>query len=321
MHYVKKTFGIVLCMCAFGIPIVTEQVNRSIQPFFIALFFLCITGAILLLKKPRQLNRRLLKTYTSSTENDTESDFVTVQTEYTPDFPKYENENTDIPATAYIRDKNGNVIRRLDSEPLNDADCAYLVRDGYERAKIAMQESNNPKFHRTFAERELEYKFVSRYGEQSDKICDTFLSIADQVYNADTIDEKLNLLYLCVDAFEKAKSWHYKKSKGAMLWFQDNWEHCHNSRNSCFSWINSELEYIKTLRYQMNTIIPWILENSVEGFLQTDIYKAFPNDDRALLRQTIDYVAGRENIEKVKQGRTYFIKSVNKEDNATYEQE
>ena len=34
MRFVKKFFGIILCICAFGFTVATEQVERNMQPFF-----------------------------------------------------------------------------------------------------------------------------------------------------------------------------------------------------------------------------------------------------------------------------------------------
>lgn len=80
MLFVKKFFGIILCICAFGFTVATEQVERHMQPFFIVLVCLCAVGAVLLLKKPRRLKKQPPEMHTTTAE----SGLVTVQTEYTP---------------------------------------------------------------------------------------------------------------------------------------------------------------------------------------------------------------------------------------------
>lgn len=80
MRFVKKFFGIILCICAFGFTVATEQVEKNMQPFFIVLVCLCIVGAVLLLKKPRRLKKLPPETHTTTAEGE----LVTVQTEYTP---------------------------------------------------------------------------------------------------------------------------------------------------------------------------------------------------------------------------------------------
>lgn len=54
MKILKKFFGIILCICAFGFTVAAEQVEQSMQLFFILLVGLCVFGAVMLLKKPRK---------------------------------------------------------------------------------------------------------------------------------------------------------------------------------------------------------------------------------------------------------------------------
>lgn len=235
------------------------------------------------------------------------SAFIDISVDYSPDFPKYPNEDTDIPADIYIYDSNDNFSKRSDGQPLNNADYAYLTRQGYKNAKLTMQKSSNPKFHRTTAEEELRFQFFYHHGAESQKRCDAFHDFAYQAYKTDVIEEKIILLQKCIEAYESAKEWHYKKSKGAKLWFQDEWEHCHNSQNECFSWIDDEYTYLDHLIKTLDVVIPWILENSQKGFLQTDIYKAFPDEKQSDLRNTITYLANQNKVLKTKKGSTYFV--------------
>lgn len=43
MKVLKKLFGIILCICAFGFTVATEQVEQAMQPFFILLVGLCVS--------------------------------------------------------------------------------------------------------------------------------------------------------------------------------------------------------------------------------------------------------------------------------------
>lgn len=80
MKIIKKFFGVVLCFCAFGFTIATEQIEQSMQPFFIVLVGLCVLGAVLLLKRPKRV-----KTKEAPPPVVSQGEFVTVQTEYEPD--------------------------------------------------------------------------------------------------------------------------------------------------------------------------------------------------------------------------------------------
>lgn len=80
MRFVKKFFGIILCICTVGFISAAAQVEPGMWLYFIALACLCLVGAVLLLKKPRSLKKQPPETHTTTAEGE----FVTVQTEYTP---------------------------------------------------------------------------------------------------------------------------------------------------------------------------------------------------------------------------------------------
>lgn len=227
-----------------------------------------------------------------------------------PEFPIYPNQDTDVPSKAYIYDQKNHTERRLDGQPLNDADVAYLIKRDYEEAIEVEKHSPNPKFHRTEREEELSFQFFYKHGEKSQKLCDMFLDLNRQAYQTNSPEERLALLHQCVDAFNKAKDWHYKYSKGGMIWFQDNWEYCHNSRNVCFNWINSVIDNIKEVELEINVISPWILDQAKSGFAQTDIYKRFPDEDKPFLRNIITRLADSGKIKKEKRGNTYVISAI-----------
>lgn len=238
----------------------------------------------------------------------TTGNFTAATITYIPDFPKYPNENTDTPASTYIHNTNGTVYR-ADGKPINDADATYLVRAGYKRAKTTELNSVNPKFHRTDKEKELEFQFFYKYGQQSQKMCDAFLNLMHQAYQTKNPEEKLSLLQQSVTVYNAAKDWHYCKSKGAKLWFQDNWEYCHNTKSTCFAWVDNIIKYIQDIQNEITNIRPWILEHASLGFLQTDVYKAFPDSDKSTLRDIIAQLADSGKIQKTKKGNTYFIQS------------
>lgn len=77
MKALKKFFGIILCVCAFGFTAATEQVDQSMQPFFILLVGLCIFGAVMLLKKPKRQKPTII------TQNSTAGSF-TITSEHEP---------------------------------------------------------------------------------------------------------------------------------------------------------------------------------------------------------------------------------------------
>lgn len=140
MRITKTFFGIVLCLCAFGFIITTEQVNKSTQPFFILFTGLCIFAAVMLLKKSKRekaTGKKIKKSNMQSAisqKSTSNGNRTPVTTEYEPILPKYPNKDIDMPSDSYIFDANGNASR-TDGKQLNDADATYLMNAGYEFAK------------------------------------------------------------------------------------------------------------------------------------------------------------------------------------------
>lgn len=82
MRFIKIFFGIVLCTCAFGFTVATEQVDPGMQPFFIVLVALCVLGAVLLLRKSKKDKAKAAQRKKPPVVS--QGEFVTVQTEYIP---------------------------------------------------------------------------------------------------------------------------------------------------------------------------------------------------------------------------------------------
>lgn len=240
------------------------------------------------------------------------------QAEHIDNSPSYSDEDVEQPAYAYVFDKDGKFLCRADGENINDADVSNLIRYGYERAKQEEKASSNPKFHRTVEEHDLIYNFMEKHGAKSAQMCDSFESLNQMSFKASDIDEKILYLQKAIQAFEEAKTWHYNYSKGGKLYFQDFWEHLHNSRHECFSWVDSVQNNLDALIQMRDLIIPWILEKAEFGFKQTEIYKEFPNVEQSQLRGIIDDLCSDKKISKIKKGNTYWISSNIRSEETSY---
>lgn len=168
------------------------------------------------------------------------------------------------------------------------------------------QNSNNPKFHRSFNDRELEFNFESKHGEQSYKLTNAFIDRARLAFESNDINEKIRLLEETISLFYAARDWHYK-TKGGMLYFQDMWEYMHNSQSPCFSWITGKEEDLQYFVFERDNVEPWIIQHAESGFLQPEIYKAFPSVEQVRLRKAIERLASLGKIQKQKEGRSYKI--------------
>jgi len=211
------------------------------------------------------------------------------------------------PADMYIID--GGNISRADGKLPTDEDVAYFIEYGMQRAMQEEQDSPNPLFHRSAQEEELKYQFEDSSKPQTYiKMMSHFTNLRSLAHDKTDSNRKIETLEQALVAFGYARQWHYNHSQGAMLYFQDNWENLHNSRNPCFSWadvVKHEMEEEINLQH---IVIPEILEQSIGGFLQKDIYAMFPNESKESLRYVINALVQSDRVTKTKHGNTYFIK-------------
>lgn len=404
MRFVRKFFGVILCICTVGFISAAAQVEQGMRLYFLVLTGLCLVGAVLLLKKPK--NKKVKRR--------------AAQPIYTDPY--------DTDSSVMLFDRNGKFITRADGQPLTNADVSYLVEKGKTEAIRKADEirsrglltavqtdvelnSNEVVFFDAFArvlldaglnpgyvslrklssgtlnveyyascylgkihisadeqvvyymqcldhtgtiheyrnislndavdklsiwmryakyfmeeygykqaleqqqlrpklspkDEELKFQFMQKHGTGSQKRCDEFENLNRLAYEETDLNKKIELLQQAIEAFETTKQWHYNHSKGAKLYFQDFWEHLHNSKCSCFSWVDSVKNELEFQIQKRDSIIPWIMENSKTGFIQTDIYKEFPENSKSELRNIIDELVIKSIIIKTKRGNSYFI--------------
>lgn len=99
---------------------------------------------------------------------------------------------------------------------------------------------------------ELSFKFSEKYYKRLDKLENDIYTKSNAIgktgkrwMKSATIAELNKKVLLCdkaIQAFNKCKEFCNSKGYGGKRYFIDNWERCHNSKNSCFSYIDSILE-------------------------------------------------------------------------------
>lgn len=228
---------------------------------------------------------------------------VKLNTELTyPHYPK-ENQIEDL-VNRYIH--TGNPIHRFDGKPITDADATYLIK--------TMMTLSRPR-RRTEQEEELsfQFQFLSEMAEESEKLCKEFEDLEDEARKTDDLESKIKILQQALLSFNKAKEWHYKYSKGSKIYFQDTYGYCEKAGSG---WEYNTKDLIKNLEAKIkeekrmhDLVIPWILENAENGFLQTKIYKVFPDENKAELRKLIKELADENKINTEKKGSSYYITS------------
>lgn len=63
---------------------------------------------------------------------------------------------------------------------------------------------------------------------------------------------KLGQCRIAITTYQDAKRFCYEKGERGQLYFDDMWEHCHNSRNFCFSYIQKTVDTMNKLVSTLN---------------------------------------------------------------------
>lgn len=213
-----------------------------------------------------------------------------------------------VPGVSYIEDEKGNIIARTDGKEISDEEIPYLIQLGYERALQAEENSSNPKFHRTMQEKELCFQFMMNHGREIHKHTFSFQEARRMAHDEKDLNIKIELLQKVIEIFELERNWFYR-TKGGMLFFQDYYEHLHNSRNEDFSYIDSVKDYLEYCIHKRDYVIPEIMRliTSQDGIFQKDIYKYLPDEPRADIQNTIRELADDKRINRTKRGNSYFL--------------
>ena len=210
---------------------------------------------------------------------------------------------------TYIRDGNTHSIQRRDGQPISDAEIPDLIKMGYQEALEREKQSNNIKFARTEREEELSFQFMMNHGDEIEKHVNSFEECYRLAYKEDDLDKKIELLQKTITNFEKAKVWFYR-TKGGTIYFQDMYEHMHNSRDDDYSYISQVEEYLEECIEERDYIIPEILDaiKSSNGILQKDIYQHLPDFPKSMIQKIIRKLENQGLITREKSGNTYLLK-------------
>lgn len=124
------------------------------------------------------------------------------------------------------------------------------IEKGLKNAKKKELESSNPKFHRTFEERELSFEFSQKYSKKIKTMENKIYLSKDNTikYNENSkisIIKAILICNRCIYNYNKLKKFCYKNN--GQLYFQDMWEYCHNSSCECFEYITSTKDFRQQL--------------------------------------------------------------------------
>lgn len=248
--------------------------------------------AFLLLKPPK-------KKITSS-KTECIADYVE------PESVVYKPDNVELVTTPYI--ETPNTIDRIDGQPISDEEIPHLIEIGKEKAMEQFEQSENPIFHRTEREENLATQFMLNHSDEIQKHTDSFEEHNRLAYAEKDLNRKIELLQETVNLYEKEKKWFYR-TKGGIIYFQDFYEHLHNSKNKDFSYIDLVKKYLEDCIIKRDYIIPEILNliTSLNGILQKDIYKYLPNISKSEIQRTIRELETENLVTRTKKGNSYFL--------------
>lgn len=208
---------------------------------------------------------------------------------------------------TYIQDKN--VLYRADGKSITDEEIPYLIQSGYKSALEYERTSNNPKFHRSEYEEELSYNFFDKYNSKISTLEKMLLDQISKIYSYNDVNDQINQCYLAIEVFNRLRKFCCSKGKGGTIYFEDTWEHCHNSKNPDFSYISSIEDLLNNLIYTRDIIIPQILDivKNNNGILQKNIYASFKQEDKSLIQKTIRKLSEQDILRRIKKGSTYQL--------------
>ncbi len=137
------------------------------------------------------------------------------------------------------------------------------------------------------------------------------------------IDERIRVLKEMISYYENIKQEFYSKSECHRKYFQDMWEHCHNSRNDDFEYITPYKETLCDLIQNYDSLkaaeekrisnlhkLDEKLYNFIyshDGVLQRDIYKEFDSSVKSDIQDLLYQWDKCGKIKREKTGNTYRV--------------
>lgn len=168
---------------------------------------------------------------------------------------------------------------------------------------------------RTDEEENLISDFYTKFEQTLTLAEEKLYQLANDIGQGKTLDERILKVRKVISHYEHFKSFCYSKGLGGQMYFQDMWEHCHNSKNSDFDYIDQFKELLEnwtavklgqdemaSIRKQILTLIK---ENP--GILQKEIYSHFNPDSKTSIRGEMMQLEANGNIKRIKHGNTYEL--------------
>ena len=137
--------------------------------------------------------------------------------------------------------------------------------------------------------------------------------------NNGSVDERIDTLQKMIKYYSDIKQEFYSKGECFQKYFQDMWEHCHNSRCDDFEFISpyeesleyliSNYESLKILEEKRKTLAKDLYDflSGQNEILQKDIYKHFDSGLKSDIQDLLYRWSKDGKIKRQKSGSTYKI--------------
>ncbi|WP_431030078.1 hypothetical protein [Lysinibacillus sp. LZ02] len=209
-----------------------------------------------------------------------------------------------------------------------------------EQVKIDLQnaienkkKSTNPKFHRTSTDENLSFNFSDKHSEKLNLLENEMHHNTELIFSIYQIDLRIEQCQLAIEAYEKLKKFCTSKGKGGKIYFEDTWEHLHNSKNPDFRFIEKvELEYLyltenyeeaeqklknEAIKKQNKELVNQFKLNADSdlidiirnnpGIMQSEIYNYFNDIYKTSIRNVLKKLESTGKIKKIKTGNSFKI--------------
>ena len=184
-----------------------------------------------------------------------------------------------------------------------------------------VSKASNPKFHRTSEESQARFDFLSdnssivKYYERKIRNCFA------PGNKSKSLKTQINACDRSLEAFDEFKEFCYQSYEG-MLYFQDMWEYCHNSKDECFSFDENiidhkeklkrayqkqkEAEKIAALSQNLQQDVFDVLEQN-SPMLQCDLFKFFDPKVKKNIVKILEEWESYDAIIRTKSRNSYMI--------------
>nr|DAW12431.1 MAG TPA: dissimilatory sulfite reductase D [Caudoviricetes sp.] len=173
--------------------------------------------------------------------------------------------------------------------------------------------SPNPKFHRSEREKKLKHDFFCKYYQQNSKLDsleDRLLELRSIAMKEKNRDKKIIKLNEALECYDKIRKFCDSEGEGGKLYFEDMWEHCHNSSDPDFSYGHTMIELRNELINERELYIPQILNiiSNNASILQKDLYVLVPSINKYTVQKLLRELEHEAKITRTKKNGSYTLK-------------